>query len=119
MEALRSSRLLALRQESERRVQIASDLANPRFTKIKVYRTNVGAKKWWAGVIIDDLRGKAATHGATETSQLILYEDGELRVEDLNVIPWEFNDFVEPQLPTTGVVIDVLHTSGKFWRTGE
>ena len=49
----------------------------------------------------------------------MLYEDGELRVEDLNVVPWEFNDFVEPQLPTTGVVIDVLHTSGKFWRTGE
>ena len=108
---------MALRQESERRVQIASDLANPRFTKIKVCRTNVGTRKWWAGVIIDDLRGKAATRGATETSQLILYEDGELRVEDLNEVPWEFNDFVE--LPTSGMAINVLHESGKFWRTGE
>jgi hypothetical protein len=109
----------SLLEERNRTAQIARDLADPRFTKIKVYHTNVGARKWWAGVIIDDLRGKAATHGASESSQLVLYEDGELRVEDLNEISWEFNDFVEPQLPTTGMVIDVLHTSGKFWRTGE
>jgi hypothetical protein len=87
MDSEASARLLALRQENERRAQIAFDLANPRFTKIKVYRTNVGPRKWWPGVIIDDLRGEVATRGATETSQLVLYEDGELRVENLNVVP--------------------------------
>ena len=111
-----SSRRRCILEECERQAQITRDLADPRFTKIKVFHTNVGPRKWWPGVIIDDVRGKAATRGATETSQLILYEDGELRVEDLNEVPWEFNDFVE--LPTSGMAINVLHESGKFWRTG-
>jgi len=66
---------------------VARDLADPRWKRIRVRNPLVG--KWWRGVVIGGARGETATRGLGESASLVLYEDGEERVEDLDEVEWE------------------------------
>ena len=66
---------------------MARDLADPRWKRIRVRNPLVG--KWWRGVVIGGARGETATRGLGESASLVLYEDGEERVEDLDEVEWE------------------------------
>ena len=81
--------------EQERAAKIARDLADPRWQRIRVRNPNVG--KWWAGVVIGGARGNVATRGLDGSSVLVLYEDGEERVEDLDEVEWEERESVAVQ----------------------
>ena len=74
--------------EEQREKRVARDLADPRWKRIRVRNPLVG-KWWWSGVIIGGPRGKAATRGLGGSAHLVLYEDGEERVEDLDAVEWE------------------------------
>ena len=76
-------------EEERREARMAQDLADPRWKRIRVRNASGGRKKWKSGVVIGGKRGKAATHGGTGSASLVLYEDGEERVEDLDVMEWE------------------------------
>ena len=73
--------------EQERAAQVARDLADPRWQRIRIRNPSVG--KWWCGVVIGGARGKSATRGVHGRACLVLYEDGEERVEDLDEVEWE------------------------------
>ena len=68
---------------------MARDLADPRRKRIRVRHFSGGRKKWKSGVVIGGKRGKAATRGASGSASLVLYEDGEERVEDMDAVEWE------------------------------
>ena len=68
---------------------MARDLADPRWTKIRVRRASGGRKKWKSGEVIGGKRGKAATRSVSGSASLVLYDDGEERVEDLDAVEWE------------------------------
>jgi hypothetical protein len=76
-------------EEERREARVAQDLADPRWKKIRVHRASGGRKKWKSGVVIGGKRGKVATRGASGSASLVLYEDGEERVEDLDAVEWE------------------------------
>ena len=69
-------------EQEQREARVARDLADPRWKRIRVRNPLVG--KWWRGVVIGGARGETATRGLGESASLVLYEDGEDRVEDLN-----------------------------------
>jgi len=80
-------------QAEARQAQIERDLADPRWIKVKVFHPNTdGPRKWFRGVVVGGERGKAATRDASVTSRLVLYEDGEERVEDMKLVQWERTD---------------------------
>ena len=84
-------------------MRVARDLADPRWKKIRVRRAGGGRKKWKSGVVIGGKRGKVATHGASGSASLMLYEDGEERVEDLDAVEWEVRGSVGAQArPSAG-----------------
>ena len=68
---------------------MARDLADARWKRIRVRHGSGGRKKWKSGVVIRGKRGKATTRGVSGSASLVLYEDGEERVEDLDAVEWE------------------------------
>ena len=90
-------------EEERREARVARDFADPRWKKIRISRAGGVRKKWKSGVVIGGKRGKAATHGASGSASLVLYEDGEERVEDLDAVEWEERGKVGVQLqPAAG-----------------
>ena len=90
-------------EEERREAQVARDLVDPRWKRIRVRHGSGGRKKWKSGVVIRGKRGKAATHGASGSASLVLYEDGEERVEDLDTVEWEKRGSVGAQARSSAV----------------
>ena len=97
-------------EEERREARVARDLADPRWKRIRVRNPLVG--KWWSGVVIGGARGEAATRGLGGSANLVLYEDGEERVEDLDEVEWEERGSVPVKVWSSGRV----KTSGRSSR---
>ena len=90
-------------EEERREARVERDLADPRWKKIRVQHGSDGRKKWKSGVVIGGKRGKAATQGVSGSASLVLYEDGDERVEDLNAVEWKERESVSAQVrPSAG-----------------
>jgi hypothetical protein len=98
-------------EEERREAQVARDLADPRWKRIRVRHGSGGRKKWKSGVVIGGKRGKAATQGVSGSASLVLYEDGEERVEDLDAVEWEERGSDAAQARPSAPARSGVHTS--------